>query len=343
MSIGIKLAEKGLVPDLFIKSGIRNLVRVRLDEIKEFNRASRDAEGDFAREMQNSPIAIHTKEANSQHYEVPSIFFNLALGKRLKYSSCYYHGDEDLDTAEENMLEIYGKRAGIKDGMKILDLGCGWGSFSLWAAEKFPNSNITGVSNSSGQRDYIMGQAQAKGLNNLQIITADVNHFDIDEKFDRIVTVEMMEHMRNYELLLNKMSKFLTDDGRLFIHIFTHKNTPYPFETEGEENWMGKYFFTGGIMPSRHLLKRFDKDFAIDQQWEVSGRHYQKTALGWLRNMDAHQEQIMDVFVDTYGPKEARLWVNRWRIFFLSCAEMFGYRNGEEWGVSHYLLSKKAT
>ena len=341
MSIGIKLAEKGLVPDLFIKSGIRSLVRVRLDEIKGFNRVSMDAEGDFAEEMQKKPIAIHTTEANSQHYEVPSVFFKLSLGKRLKYSSCYYYGEEDLDQAELNMLELYGKRAELKDGMKILDLGCGWGSFTLWAAEKYPNSHITGVSNSSGQREYIMGQAKSKGLNNVQIITADMNHFTTQEKFDRIVTVEMMEHMRNYELLLGKMSDFLKDDGRLFVHIFTHKHTPYPFETEGEENWMGKYFFTGGIMPSRTLLGRFDKDFTIDQQWQVSGNHYQKTAMDWLRNTDKNQQEILDVFADTYGTSEARIWLNRWRIFFLSCAEMFGYRNGEEWGVTHYLLRKK--
>jgi cyclopropane-fatty-acyl-phospholipid synthase len=343
MSKAIAWAEQGRLPDAVVKYGIRRLLLQRINELPaDPSMQLQQYTSDLIRELKHSPIALETKAANQQHYEVPSQFFKLSLGKHLKYSSAYYDkGAKNLDQAEEHMLALTAERAEIHDGMKIMDLGCGWGSFSLWAAGKFPGCTFKSVSNSSSQREYIESQAAARGLKNIEVITADMNSFDVDETFDRIVSVEMFEHMRNYEKLMAKTSGWLKPDGRLFVHIFCHKTTPYYFETAGDDNWMGAHFFTGGIMPSNHLLLYFQDHMAIDQHWVVNGTNYQKTSLAWLENTDKHKQEIIDLFENTYGTGKGNLWYQRWRIFYLSCAELFGYRKGREWWVSHYLFKKR--
>jgi cyclopropane-fatty-acyl-phospholipid synthase len=340
MGLAIDIAEKGLLPDGLIKFGIRRLLVQRLkDVVKESNGDLDQYTRKLVSELKESPIAIETDAANEQHYEVPAEFYQLSLGKHLKYSSAYYDGGaKTLDEAEHQMLELTAKRAEIVDGMEVMDLGCGWGSFSLWVANKFPNCKITSVSNSASQKGYIDGEAQKSGLKNIQVITANINEFDTEKRFDRVVSVEMFEHMRNYERLMGKVSSWLKNDGKLFVHIFCHKEAPYYFETEGEDNWMGAYFFTGGIMPSDRLLLNFQDQLTIDQQWVVNGTNYEKTALAWLENTDKNRAEILKVLEETYGVKEAHVWLQRWRIFFLSCAELFGYKDGQEWWVSHYLF-----
>jgi cyclopropane-fatty-acyl-phospholipid synthase len=249
-----------------------------------------------------------------------------------------------LDQAEENALSISVERAQIKNGMRILELGCGWGSLTLYMAKTFPNSQIVAVSNSSSQKSFIDAEAKKRNLTNVLVLTRDVSKLESlaveFDSFDRVISIEMFEHFKNYEILLKKVSHVLTDEGKLFVHIFTHKEFSYPFETEGEDNWMGKYFFTGGQMPSHYLLHQFQKDLSLESEWAWSGEHYQKTSEAWLTNMDENKDKIMDIFNATYG-KESLLWFNRWRVFFMSCAELFGYKKGREWGVSHYLFGKK--
>lgn len=345
MSIGISLAEKGVIPTFLIRKGIRDLLKQRLNELSfSDSRSEEDYKETFIEKLkQHHNIAIHTKEANDQHYEVPASFFQLALGKHLKYSSALYeNGAKNLDEAEDHMIQLYATRAGIVDGMEVLDLGCGWGSFSLWLAERYPNCKITCLSNSHQQREYIESTAKQKSFKNIKVITEDINKFSIDKKFDRIVSIEMFEHMRNYDQLFQKVAGLLKDDGKLFVHIFCHKSFPYFFETEGDDNWMGALFFTGGIMPSTDLFSHFDQSLTIENQWNVNGQNYEKTSLAWLENMDNKKAEVMKIFEKTYGTKEAGVWFNRWRIFFLSCAELFGYNEGKEWQVGHYLFQKKA-
>ena len=337
------LLEKDLVPDFLIRSGIRKLLRQRL---KEEDKGSPEAQKrhllSLIEELKNSPIAIETKAANEQHYEVPTEFYQYCLGKNLKYSSCFYkEGITDLTTAERDMLELTCERAELKDGMDVLELGCGWGSLSLFMASKFPNSRITGVSNSRTQKIYIDNEAKKRGINNLTIITCDMNNFAIDKKFDRVVSVEMFEHMRNYYELMKRISGWLKDEGRLFVHIFTHKTFAYKFEVKDETDWMSKYFFTGGIMPSDDLLFYFNDHLVKEKHWIVNGMHYSKTSEDWLRNMDAHKKEIMPLFEKTYGKGQAKKWWVYWRIFYMACAELWGWDNGREWLVSHYLFKKK--
>lgn len=336
------LLEKDLLPDFAIRSGIRNLLRERLkDEDKGNPEAQQEHLMTLIEELKNSPIAINTAEANEQHYEVPADFFTYVMGKYMKYSSGYWkNGVTDIDTSEQDMLEVTCHRAELKDGQKVLELGCGWGSLSLFMAEKFPNSKITSVSNSHSQKAYIDAQAQKRGLKNLTIITADMNVFTISEKFDRVVSVEMFEHMRNYKLLLKKIYDLLNPDGKLFVHIFTHKDYTYKFEVKDETDWMSKYFFTGGIMPGNNLLLYFNEHMRIDKQWLVSGAHYAKTSEAWLSNMDKHKAEIMPVMKRVYGDKNAVKWWVYWRLFFMACAELWGFDDGKEWMVSHYLFQK---
>lgn len=336
------LLEKDLLPDFIVRYGIRRLLAQRLnDEDKGNPEAQQEHFMKLIEELKNSPIAVNTADANTQHYEVPADFFQLVLGKHLKYSSGYWkNGVTSIDVSEKDMLEITCKRAELKDGQNILELGCGWGSLSLFMAEKFPNSNITSVSNSHSQKSYIDGQAQMRNIKNLTIITADMNIFHIEEKFDRVVSVEMFEHMRNYKLLMNKAASFLHKDGKLFVHIFTHKDYAYKFEVHDDSDWMSKYFFTGGIMPSDHLLLYFQNEFKIEQHWRVSGVHYEKTSNAWLQNMDCHKQKIIEIMERVYGNKDALKWWSYWRIFFMSCAELWGYKGGKEWMVSHYLFQK---
>ncbi|HPW32476.1 MAG TPA: cyclopropane-fatty-acyl-phospholipid synthase family protein [Arenimonas sp.] len=340
----IDLCENGLVPDVLTRYGIRQLCRQRL--VEENINDIEKADLRFRRmleQLRQSPIAIETAAANEQHYEIPTRFFQLCLGKRLKYSSCFYKtGDETLDEAEVAMLGIYSERAELKDGQHILELGCGWGSLTLWMAEKYPNANITAVSNSATQRLHIEAVCRERGWQHVKVITCDVNTLELDaNQFDRVVSVEMFEHMRNYQTLLNRISKWMKPEAKLFVHIFCHRYVMYPFETDGDDNWMGKYFFTGGIMPSADTLLHFQQDMSIQQRWLVSGEHYEKTSNHWLANQDANREEIMQIMKSTYGEKDAKRWFNRWRMFWLSCAELFGLEDGNEWLVAHYLFCKR--
>ena len=294
--------------------------------------------------LKQSPIAINTADANSQHYELPSGFFELVLGRQLKYSGCLYPGGrETLDQAEEAMLALTAQRARLGDGERILELGCGWGSLSLWMAEHYPRSAITAVSNSRTQRRYIEGQAAARGLRNLHVITCDMNElsFPAGTSFDRVVSVEMFEHMRNYQVLMRRISGWLASEGTLFVHIFTHKSYAYPFEVRDATDWMAQYFFTGGIMPSDDLLLYFQDELGIADHWQVDGTHYSKTSEHWLENMDRHRAGIEPILAKAYGESQVRRWWNYWRVFFMSCAELWGYAGGREWLVSHYLFTKR--
>ena len=340
----IELAEKGIMPDFLIRSGIRRMQKERL--LWEKSRSVYEVEAhhqNWVNEMKGSSIAYVPEKANEQHYEVPPDFFVNALGKHLKYSSGYWpEGVTTLDDSEFAMLKLSAERAEITNGDSILELGCGWGSLTLYMAENYPKSQITAVSNSKDQRLFIEKKCQERGFENVKVITADMNVFTIDEKFDRIVSVEMFEHMRNYEILLDKVSSWLQPSGKLFIHIFTHKTLVYPFTEDGEGDWMGRNFFSGGIMPSHQLLLYFQKKLNIEMSWRFNGSHYEKTSLAWLNKMDSNKNEIMSIFSETYGADNASVWFQRWRIFFMACEVLFGYNNGREWGVSHYRFVKSS-
>lgn len=337
---GIQLIESGWVPDFLIRKGIHSLLKQRLrEEFADHPEKSSDLFQKFIAELKTSELAIHTDSANEQHYEVDTRFFELALGKRKKYSSCYYEGNESLDEAEVKMLDLYLQRGQFEDGQNILELGCGWGSLTLYMAETFPQSKITAISNSNSQREYILSQAKKKQLDNIEIITQDINDFDIDKRFDRIVSIEMFEHIRNYQGLFKKISTWLKPEGLLFVHIFCHRYLIYPFNTEGSDNWMGKYFFSGGQMPSADTFLFFQEHLNIQKRWINNGQHYEKTSNHWLQNMDNNKTEILQLFKKTYGT-DYKIWFQRWRVFFMACAELFGYNKGNEWFVGHYLFSK---
>ncbi|WP_168075874.1 cyclopropane-fatty-acyl-phospholipid synthase family protein [Caulobacter sp. SSI4214] len=301
-----------------------------------------EIDAEFAREMARRPIAEHTKAANDQHYELPAAFFERVLGPRLKYSSCLYpRGDETLAQAEIAALSATCAHADLEDGQDILELGCGWGSLSLWMAAHYPNARITSVSNSASQRAFIEGRAAALGLSNLTIVTADMNDFAPSQRFDRVVSVEMFEHMANWRELLTRVHGWLKPEGALFIHVFSHRTTPYRFDVNDPADWIAQHFFTGGVMPSHGLIRQFDDLFAVEADWVWNGSHYAKTAEDWLANFDRHAEEIGQVMREVYG-KDAKLWTRRWRLFFLSTAGLFGHAGGEEWGVSHYRLRPAA-
>jgi len=335
----IELCERGLIPDPLLRFGIRRLCAQRLDEEHDGNLDRADLRyRTLLAELRNSAIALEVEAANAQHYEVPTRFFELCLGRRLKYSSGYYPlGTESLDEGEEAMLALYGQRAELADGQRILELGCGWGSLTLWMAEHFPGARITGVSNSRTQREHILAQAAARGLTNVEILTADVNRLELPAaSFDRCVSIEMFEHMRNYQRLLGHIAGWLRPGGKLFVHIFCHRSLMYPFETSGATDWMGRHFFTGGLMPGADTLLHFQDALRIEQRWLLSGRHYQRTANHWLTQQDRHADEVRQVLAAAYGQADAARWAQRWRMFWMACAELFGYANGSEWGVAHY-------
>jgi cyclopropane-fatty-acyl-phospholipid synthase len=342
----IEWTELGsFVPDKVIRHGIRRLVRQRLAEI-ESEDCARGAEiaEDFVRMMDSSEVAPVPHLANEQHYEIPADFYARVLGRHRKYSSCYWPpGVAMLDDAEAEALRLTCERAGLADGMDILELGCGWGSLTLWMAEHYPRSTITAISNSASQREHILAEAGRRGLSNVGVLTRDMNDFTTNQTFDRIVSVEMFEHMRNYRVLFERVSGWLRDDGRFFMHIFCHRSTPYEFVDRGPADWMSRHFFSGGIMPSDDLPLRFQDHLALERRWRWDGRHYERTANAWLDNMDARREDVMRVLTRVYGEGDAQRWWMRWRIFFMACAELFGYEDGQQWWVSHYLFRRRVS
>ncbi len=343
MNLTAAIAERGLLPDPAIRWGIRRLHRKTLSDVRKSDgEAESSALQRLIRELRESPIAIAPQRANEQHYEVPPAFFRLFLGPHMKYSSgLWMPGTATLAQAEEAMLALTCKRAGIENGMEILELGCGWGSLSLWMAQHYPRSRILAVSNSSGQREHIQGRSAELGISNLEVMTADMNGFDTDRRFDRVVSVEMFEHMRNWEGLLARISRWLKPEGRLFVHHFSNREVAYLFRSESDEDWMGHYFFAGGMMPSDGLIQRFQQDLIVEDHWRVNGRHYQRTLEAWLEKLDSNRSAALPILADVYGPSEATVWLNRWRLFLLACSELFGYQNGNEWLVSHYRLKKR--
>lgn len=335
-----ELAETGWIPDALVRVGIRRMLAERLRELEQHGPdAARAAKAAFVEECRKSPIALVPELANAQHYEVPPAFYERVLGPHLKYSCGLWDGAATLAESELRMLETTAERAGLEDGMSILDLGCGWGSFALFAAERFPRSRVVAVSNSAPQRRFIVERARQRGLWGLSVTTADINAFEAQGRFDRVVSVEMFEHVRNHERLLARIARWLAPDGRLFVHHFCHRTHAYPYEDRGPNDWMAREFFSGGMMPSADWLRHFPHDLEVLRRWHVSGLHYARTCEAWLDRLDAQRDAVRALFADAYGREDAARWVQRWRLFFLACAELFAYRGGAEWGVEHLLLA----
>lgn len=339
----IELAERGAVCDPLVRIGIRRLLAERIRrESKQDVEELQEAKSLFLRGLCAGPIAVATDEANRQHYEVPTEFFQMVLGPRLKYSACYFsNAATTLAEAEEAMLSLFCRRAELADGMDVLELGCGWGALGLWIAEKYPSCRVLALSNSATQRETVETLAKRKGLANMEVITANIADFATTRRFDRVVSVEMFEHVRNHERLLANIAGWLRDGGKLVVHIFCHRELAYPFETEGAANWMGRHFFTGGIMPSDDMLLHFQRDMLLENHWRVSGLHYARTLEAWLANCDRNRDVLRALFAKDLGPREGKIQFQRWRIFFMACAELFQYRRGHEWFVSHYRFLKR--
>ena len=342
MELALKLAQNGALPDGLLRFGVRRLARQRMDTLPPRNgKSSEDHVKAFIDAISTQSIAILTDLANEQHYEVPPRFFELTLGAHLKYSCCEWNAEtHSLDEAEALALNTISKRARLSNGLEILELGCGWGSLTLWMAEHYPQSRILAVSNSAPQRAHIEARAKERGLTNIEVRTEDMNTFAPGRQFDRIVSIEMFEHMRNWPKLMDRVSGWLKPEGLFFLHVFTHREAPYLFEVLDASDWMSQYFFSGGMMPSRDLAPRCARSLKYLEQWTVNGSHYEKTSNAWLKNMDAHKENILPILENTYGASEVNLWWHRWRIFFIACAEVFGYAGGKEWPVMHYLFQK---
>lgn len=332
----IGLAEAGRLPDSLVRFGMRQLIRDRSKSLTDSD--DRSGFQKLLQELAALPVATETDRANEQHYEVPAEFFHLSLGDHLKYSCCYYENSSDsLSVAEATALQKTCQHASLADGQSVLELGCGWGSLSLWMAKHYPKSAITAISNSRSQKEWIDQQAHDRGLTNLTVVTCDINDLRPTEKYDRIVSVEMFEHVRNHNELMNRIASWLNTDGRLFVHIFCHDRQPYLFEDQTDTDWMTRYFFAGGIMPSRDLLIECQDSLELENQVIWSGQHYEKTSNDWLRMMDSQPQQIAACLQSAYGD-DWKMWRQRWRMFYMACAELFGFRNGQEWYVSHYLF-----
>lgn len=340
----IGLVEHGLIPDVLTRFGIRRLLRQRLQSESADSRETwSERQQKFLDELSSSPIAVNTEDANEQHYEVPASFFAAVLGPHLKYSSGWWpKGVKSLGDSEEAMLRVTGERAEIEDGMDVLDLGCGWGSLSLWIARNYPLSQVLAVSNSKPQADFIRNRCREFNVANLEVVTADMNTFEPGRRFDRVVSVEMFEHMRNWPKLLGRITSWLRPTGKMLMHVFCHREHVYPYISAGPNDWMAEHFFTGGIMPSDDLPFRFQDDLIVEKHWRINGTHYSRTLEAWLRQMDSHRDQVMQLLQSVYAGN-ARAWYQRWRVFFLACSELFAFRNGNEWWVSHYRLVPKSS
>ena len=334
--------EQGLVPDGVVRAGIRRLCEGRLADIGAGDcEQSAAATERFIQSMNRAPIALLPDRANEQHYEVPARFFAQVLGQHRKYSCAFWTaGTANLDAAEAVALEITCARARLADGQDVLELGCGWGSLTLWMAERYPASRITAVSNSASQRAWIESECERRGFGNVRVLTTDMNGFEPGRRFDRVVSIEMFEHMRNWRSLFGRVNGWLAPGGLFFMHVFCHRSTPYVFEEQGPTDWMSRHFFSGGMMPSDGLAARFQDDLRLIERWRWDGTHYQKTANAWLANLDAHRDEALDTLAATYGAAKAEAWLQRWRVFFMACAELFGYRAGQEWWVGHYLFRR---
>jgi cyclopropane-fatty-acyl-phospholipid synthase len=341
-----RLMERGLLPDSLIRWGIRRLIRQRARTLGAPSPSGQlEANRRFLDVMRSSPVALVPDRANEQHYEVPAAFFERVLGPRRKYSCCCYpEGVASLGEAEERALALTCERAGIQDGMKVLELGCGWGSLTLWMAQHYPDSNITAVSNSHSQREFIEHVCTERGTENVHVITSDMNEFTPpDTGFDRVVSVEMFEHMRNWPELLRRIASWLLPDGRLFVHVFCHRTSVYEYETKDETDWMAREFFTGGVMPSDDLILHCQDDLVLEERWRIDGLHYHKTCEAWLSNLDRQRAEVLPLFSASYGAQEAERWLQRWRVFFMACSELFAHNRGREWWVGHYLLRQRTS
>ncbi|WCM94466.1 cyclopropane-fatty-acyl-phospholipid synthase family protein [Acidovorax sp. NCPPB 2350] len=338
----IRWIEQGLLPDRFVRHGIRRLLKDRLLELHSGDSAAAAEQTQaFLERIRTAPLALVPEKANEQHYEIPAEFFGAVLGPHRKYSSCLWtDGVHTLEQAEEAALAQTCEHADLQNGQQILELGCGWGSLTLWMAAHYPSSQITAVSNSHSQREFIEAQALLRGLHNVRVITCDFNVFDTPLRFDRIVSVEMFEHLRNWPKAFSHVARWLAEEGRFFMHVFAHREAPYPFVVRDASDWMSQHFFSGGMMPSDDLALHCQDDLRVLHRWRWEGTHYAKTARAWLDNMDAYEEALRPLFVQVYGP-EAGTWWARWRLFFLAVEELFAYGGGQQWWVSHYLFEKR--
>lgn len=333
----------GWVPDRVLRRVIRARVRGLVQTFSSLTAEENEArERELMAALQKGPVTVNSADANRQHYELPAEFFQMVLGPRLKYSSCYWpDGVSDLGAAEEAMLALTAERAGLADGQDVLDLGCGWGSFALWAAERFPNSRVLAMSNSHGQRRHIESRRDEQGLTNLEVVTAEVGDFEPSRSFDRVVSVEMLEHVRNHAALFGRISNWLRPQGAFFVHVFCHRRFLYAFEPDGPGGWMAEHFFSGGIMPSWDYLTCFQERLRLAARWEVDGMHYARTLRAWLQELDRRREDVIPVLRDVYGAERARLWLAYWRLFFMACEETFALHSGREYFVAHYLFSPR--